>query len=227
MTNMEKNLRLEKKARIIMQKDSNLSCVVMAIMYVFFAYASPILFVLIVGLQGEEAPAIALIALALPFIMGIVNAIFLGTNRFYISRETMLKSAIIVKYSLIPLYIVGGVINAVFLLLTFSPVVVMLFIAPFVVMALSIYGYITMVGGSVFSLAYILRAKNEGVHGGFLSVVGMLCQFLFTVDVVSMAILTLKEKKNVGVTIAILVLILLAVVSILGWLTVKILGAMF
>lgn len=205
-----------------METDKKMCCTILAILYVLLSYASPFIWLELEGRKGEDSSTAVFLALALPFFMGMINAIYLRINFQKISRSTLLRCAILIKYLLIPMYIVGGLLIAVFLLLTFTPVVIMIFVGPFMIAVLSVYGYATMLGGNAFSLAYIRKAKEEGVHGRVLSTIGKILQFFFSVDVISMAILSLKEKKYIGATILVIVLLVLGFVGIFAWLVVDI-----
>ncbi len=205
-----------------MENDKKTSCTVLAILYVLLSYACPLIWV---GVADENAPKGILVILAIPSFFGIINAIYIKLNFNTISRNTLLRSAIIVKYLLIPLYIVGGLLIALFFLLIFTPVVIMIFVGPFMITILSVYGYLIMLGGNAFSLAYIKKAKEEGIHGGVLSTLGKVFQFFFAVDVVSLAILSLKEKKYIGATVTVIVLLALGFIGTSIWLFFNIMAA--
>lgn len=202
-----------------MENDKKLPCTVLAILYVLLSYASPLIWL---GLAGEDAPSIIFLVLLSPFVLGIINAIYLRIFFQKINRMTLLRSAIIIKYSLIPLYLAGGLMIVLFLMLTFTPVVIMIFVGPLMIAGLSVYGYLMLLGGNAFSLAYIRKAKEEGVQGVLLSTIGKILQFLFFADVVSLAILSLKEKKYVGVTVAVFALLVLVFWGISAWMIVNI-----
>lgn len=202
-----------------MENDKKVSCTVLAILYVLLSYASPFIWL---ELAGEDAPSIIYLALAIPFFFGIINSIYIRINFQKISRITLLRCAIIIKYLLIPMYIVGGLMIALLFLLTFTPVVIMIFVGPYMIAMLSVYGYLTMLGGNAFSLAYIRKAKAEGVHGVFLSTIGKIFQFFFSVDVVSLVILSLKEKKFIGATVTVIVLLVLGFIGTSAWLIIDI-----
>lgn len=132
--------------------------------------------------------------LALPIILGLVNlavVLILGEK---ISRRQLLICTRIIKYALIPFYIVGGLSIAVALLLMFTPVVIMVFIGPTIAILLSAIGWLGLLGAAPFSVAYIVRAYKEGVHGKALSVFAAIFQFFFTMDVIFVIILAIKDR---------------------------------
>ena len=148
-----------------MKEDKGISCTILSIVYVVLAYISPLVSLRLIGVDAEKISSMAFCALVLPFLAGIVNAVYIRINRQKISRVTLLRCAIIIKYLMIPMYIIGGLLIVVFILLTCTPVVIMIFVGPFMIAVLSAYGYLTMLGGNAFSFAYIRKAREEGVHG--------------------------------------------------------------
>jgi hypothetical protein len=101
----------------------------------------------------------------------------------------------------------------------------MVFVGPMVAIVFSILGWIAMVGAAPFSIGYIGMSNKEGTHGKFLSVLAGIFQFFFTVDVLSIMILALKEKRCVKLTITWLIILMLAIVSSIIWIAATIIGA--
>lgn len=205
-----------------MENDKKVPCTVLAVLFVLLSYAGPFI---CLRLANKDNPAIILFALAIPVFLGIINTIYIKINFEKISRATLLRCAIIVKYMLIPMYKVGALMIALFFLLIFTPVVIMIFVSPFIISLLSAYGYLTLLAGNAFSLAYIRKAKEEGVHSTFLCKLGKIFQFFFAIDIVSLAILSMKEKKYIGATITVIVLSLLGFIGTSAWLIVIIMSA--
>ena len=83
------------------------------------------------------------------------------------------------------------------LLLMLTPVVVMIFIGPTVAIVLSAIGWLGLLGAAPFSIAYIVRACSEGVQGKVLSVFAGIFQFFFTLDVIFVIILAVKDRSFV------------------------------
>lgn len=153
----------------------------------------------------------------LPFILGIINFIVMFTGGKKYDRNTLLNCVVLIKYSLIPFYIIGGGVILLFLLLTFIPVPVMIFVGPTVAFVLYIVGWLILVGAAPFSIVYIVKSYKEGVHGKILSVVSGILQFFFVFDVISVMILALKERRWRKLTIAIIVLLMaLCIVCMIG-----------
>lgn len=94
--------------------------------------------------------------------------------------------------------IVLGLINlAVVLLLMLTPVVIMIFVGPTVAIVLSVIGWLGLLGAAPFSIAYIVRACSEGVQGKVLSVFAGIFQFFFTLDVIFVIVLAVKDRSFV------------------------------
>ena len=132
--------------------------------------------------------------LIIPIILGLVNlavVLILGKK---ISRGQLLICTRIIKYALIPFYFLGGLCIAVALLLMFTPVVIMVFVGPAIAILLSAIGWLGLLGAAPFSVAYIVRAYKEGVHGKALSVFAAIFQFFFTMDVIFVIILAIKDR---------------------------------
>lgn len=203
-----------------MEKDKKVSCTILALLYVFMSYLSPVIWDKTLGIAGSSSWKDLI--LAIPILLGIFNAIYIRINFDKISRSTLLRCAVFVKYLLIPLYILGGLMIIICILIMFIPIVITVFIGPILAALLSAYGYTVMLGGSAFSLAYIRKARQEGIHGAFLSRIGKLLQFFFTVDVISLAVLALKEKKYIKATIMVVIALVLGFIGGMIWLIMEI-----
>lgn len=159
-------------------------------------------------------------SLLIPLVLGIINLIVVIVGKNKIDRVQLLNCVVIIKYALIPFYIIGGLCVTIALLLMFTPVVIMIFIGPAVAVIFSTLGWIAMVGTAPYSIAYIAKSCKQGIHGKVLSIAAGICQFFFTVDVISIMILALKEKRCVKITVATLsILLLAAIVSVICLIT--------
>lgn len=150
------------------------------------------------------------LSLLLPFIMGIVNlSVVLIWGRKW-SRKILLNCSLIVKYGLIPLYLIGGSSAIGAMLASFFPLPLMQ-LSVLVTIVLCIYGYGILLGAAPYTVAYLARAYKEGVHPKWLVILGGICQFLFSFDVLAMMVLTLKERHKVKTTIAVFCMMCVAV----------------
>ena len=192
----------------------------LAILYVIMIYAFPAAFFLLGERDenGEAAGAGAGWALLIPGVFALINliAVRLFGN---------LNCAVIIKYCLIPFYIAGGFCIAAAILLTFTPVVIMIFVGPAIAVSFTVLGYISLLGSAPFSLTYISRSKKEGVHGGLLCVAASVMQFFFAGDVISVMILALKEKRCIRSTVAMIAVLIIGAAALLIWIGVNIIRA--
>ena len=180
----------------------------LAIAYVIVIYTILVSFIV---LDGDE---IRIGVLWLPILAGLLNLILVTIFRKRISREELLNCAIIVKYCLIPFYMLGGLGVLGVLILSVIPVPFMIFMGLAAVLML-VYGWIVMICSAPFSIAYIAASYNEGVHNKILLVIAGIMQFFFTVDVISIMFLAIKENKWVKTSIAVIVLVIVCIVGLI------------
>lgn len=197
-------------------KERNIT--ILAVLYTVLVYAAPALFYAVITFLPDFLKGLAYIILFLPVALAVINVIYIKKNFNELSRDVLLRGALIVKYVLIPFYIVGGINVALFALMMFTPVVFMVFLSPVIIGVLCFFGWIYLVGGTVFSLAYIIKAKKEKAHGIVLSVIGGIMQFFFAMDVISLMILSIKDKKYIPVTITLILVTVIGSISAVAWL---------
>lgn len=180
----------------------------LAIAYVIVIYTILVSFIV---LDGDE---IRIGVLWLPILAGLLNLILVTVFRKRISREELLNCAIIVKYCLIPFYMLGGLGVLGVLILSVIPVPFMIFMGLAAVLML-VYGWIVMICSAPFSIAYIAASYKEGRHNKILLVIAGIMQFFFTVDVLSIMFLVIKENKWVKTSIAVIVLFIVCIVGLI------------
>lgn len=163
-------------------------------------------------LESDEIKDIFLLS---PLLAGLLNLIIVTALRKRISREELLNCAVIVKYCLIPFFIIGslGVLGA--LILSIIPVPFMIFMGPTIALMLLLYGWIVMICAAPFSIAYIAVSYREGAHNKILLIIAGIMQFFFTVDVLSIMFLAMKENKWVKTSIAVIVLSVLCIIGLI------------
>ena len=160
-------------------------------------YMMPVLFWIICNMQESTDSFDAGWIMVLPIVLGLINlavVLILGKR---ISRVQLLICTRIIKYALIPFYLIGGFCIIVAFLLMLTPVVIMIFVGPTVAIVLSVIGWLGLLGAAPFSIAYIVRACSEGVQGKVLSVFAGIFQFFFTLDVIFVIVLAVKDRSFV------------------------------
>ncbi len=170
---------------------------VVPVIYVLGMYMMPVLFWLICNMQEATESFDAGWIMVMPIVLGLINlavVLILGKR---ISRVQLLICTRIIKYALIPFYVIGGFCIIVALLLMLTPVVVMIFVGPTVAIVLSVIGWLGLLGAAPFSIAYIVRACSERVQGKVLSVFAGIFQFFFTMDVIFVIVLAVKDRSFV------------------------------
>ena len=170
---------------------------IMPILYVLSAYLLPVICCLTSRVQEEGLirNILLLCFWGFPVIGGIFNLIVVLTVGRRATRLQLLNCARIVKYGLVPFFVMGGILIALCLLLTFTPVVIMIFIGPAMALLLSVIGWLILVGGAPYSIAYIARASKDKVHGAVLTAFAGIFQFFFVMDVLFLIILACFDRK--------------------------------
>lgn len=165
----------------------------LAVLYVLSAYLGPV--ALLAMPDSDAASIITSWLFWLPVILGVVNLIVVLAAKSKIERKQLLVCSMIIKYALIPFYLVGGLLIVLCLLLMVTPIVFMVFVGPMMALILGIYGWVILLGAAPFSLAYIVRSYKGGFHSKALLVISAIMQFFFTVDAIFITVLAVKERK--------------------------------
>lgn len=145
--------------------------------------------------------------LLIPVVLGLVNLIAVTALRKKVTREHLLNCAVAVKYALVPFYLIGGLCIAVSLLLMFTPVVIMVFVAPVIALTLGFAGWIVLLGSAPYSVGYLASAKREGIHPPAFCVIAGVLQFFFTVDVIMMMAAAFREHKWIKTTVILIAIL--------------------
>ena len=169
-----------------------------AIVYVALTYIYPVLIYrdLTQG-AGEDIP---LEFWPVPFVLLIINVIVVICSKG-VHRRVILNCAQIIKYLLIPFFVAGGLLCGILFLLIFTPVVIMAFVSPLLIAVLCVMGYASLIGSSVFVIAYLSRSVKDGKKGKAFSLVIGIMQFFFVADVIGTIVSAVKEyndRKNYG-----------------------------
>lgn len=167
-------------------------------------------FLVLVGLSVELDPestgmfdpgftVLGLCAFA-AYVAGIVECIVLfarkAEGRLAFARRAML----LVKLGLIPFFCLGGLIMALLLVLSLHPVMAMLgwVSLPFALAT----GWITLMGGSVYAIAYAAGLRGDGRISTGECAVHIIAQTMFFVDVADIIVLFFRgralERRSAG-----------------------------
>ena len=204
---------------------------ILPVLYVIVSYT----FFLLAGCF-DNAIKLQILSILLPFIMGIVNLIVVLTVGRKWSRKTLLNCTLIIKYGLIPFYLVGGSITVYVTLMAFFPLPLMALFG-LVTIVFLIFGYGILLGAAPYAIAYLIKSCKDGIHPKWLAVLAGICQFFFSFDVlammlslhdalpISMMLLTLKERHRVKTTIAVFCAMCLALLLIVLYVVMTLIGA--
>ncbi len=149
-----------------------------------------------------------------PFIVGIINLIVVLTVGRKWSRTTLLNCTLIIKYGLIPFYLIGGSITLGVTVMAIFPLPLMALFG-LVAIVFFVWGYGILLGSAPYAIAYLAKSYKDGVHPKWLVILGGICQFFFSFDVFAMMVLTLKERHKVKTTIAVFCAMCLAALLII------------
>ena len=204
---------------------TNRKLYITAILYIVSVYVFAPLFFYMNKNVGQDAAGLKVVSFALPFIFGLINLIAVLLWSKYADRDTLLTCAVMVKYALIPFYILGAICIALVFLLIFTPAVIMIFLGPAVIAIMCVLGWLILVMGSPYAIAFFIRSEHEGCLPKPVCALSCLLQFIFTMDVFTMMIMSLKERKWRAVTIALLVILALALMAVACLVILIIVGA--
>lgn len=202
------------------QREGFHSFYIFPILYVVSVYCSPIL----AGLE-QLVPAAAYF-IFLPFVFGGLNIVAAVNYCKPENRIMMLNAAVLVKYALIPFYIFGGFLIIIGALMTFIPVPFMIFVGPMLAVLGTAFGWLILAFGSPYTIAYLRLSSKTKIRPAVMAVLHSVLQFFFTLDVIDVMILTLKERKWKKLTIGIIVLLTTAIILLFVWIVVKIAGSL-
>lgn len=194
------------------------------------AYILPVVFVVVSYtfflLAGffDNTMELQILSILLPFIMGIINLIVVLTAGRKWSRKTLLNCTLIIKYGLIPFYLLGGSITVYVTMMALFPLPLMALFG-LVTIVFLIFGYGILLGSAPYAISYLIKSRKDGVHPKWLAILGGICQFFFSFDVLAMMVLTLKERHRVKTTLAIFCAMFLAVLIIILYAVVTLIGA--
>lgn len=192
---------------------------VLPVVYVIVSY----IFFLLAGFF-DNTMELQILSILLPFIMGIINLIVVLTAGRKWPRKTLLNCTLIIKYGLIPFYLLGGSITVYVTMMALFPLPFMALFG-LVTIVFLIFGYGILLGSAPYAISYLIKSRKDGVHPKWFAILGGICQFFFSFDVLAMMVLTLKERHRVKTTLAIFCAMFLAILIIILYAVVTLIGA--
>ncbi|MFQ9514411.1 MAG: hypothetical protein ACLRZ9_01150 [Eubacterium sp.] len=193
------------------------------LLYVLSVYLLPVFFSI------AEEDSIVSYMMYLPIVFGVLNIIVSVKFCKPENRNMMLNASVLVKYALIPFFIVGGFTLLAALFLAFIPVPFMIFLGPTIAAMGAAGGWLIVAFGSPYVIAYLRLSSKTNMKVKAIVIIHCILQFFFTLDVIDVMYLALKEGKWKKLTIFIIVLLVLAAIllfalGILGIVTVLVKG---
>lgn len=175
--------------------------IIFPLLYVVSVYLLPVFFVMM------EESSLASYLVYLPLVFGVINIIVSITFCKPENRIILFHSTVLVKYTLIPFFIIGGMILTASFLISFIPVPFMIFIGPVVTVLGSVIGWLVLAFGAPYAIAYLRLSAKAGVRTKAAVVLHIILQFFFTLDVIDVMILTLKERRWQKLTLFLIILL--------------------
>ncbi len=171
---------------------------ILPVAYVIVSYT----FIFIMNYFNHFKDGMWILGALLPFVMGIVNLIVVLTAGRKWPRKTLLSCTLIIKYSLIPIYLFGGGMTIIFALLALVPMLGMALNGVIAVISL-IYGYGILLGSAPYAIAYLIKSNRDGINSKCSVLLCGICQFIFSLDVLTIMVMSLKERHRAKTTIAV------------------------
>lgn len=152
----------------------------------------------------------------LPLLFGVSNIIVSVKFCKPENRRILLNACVLVKYSLIPFFLVGGCIVLFFLFLSLIPVPFMIFVGPSLALMCSMIGWLILAFEAPYTISYLCASAKENTRPKATVVVHSILQFFFTVDVIDVMVLTLRERRWVKLTVGVILLLVIAVIALVA-----------
>lgn len=142
----------------------------------------------------------------LPIVFGILNIVVSIVFCKPENRIMMLNAAVLVKYTMIPFFVIGGIVVILSFFLSFIPVPFMIFLGPMIATIGVVGGWIILVFESPYVISYLHLSSKTKIRPSFMTILHILLQFFFLIDVLDVMFLTLREGKWKKITIGIVLL---------------------
>ena len=177
------------------------------LLYVISIYLFPVCFYV-----GEEH-FIAYCLACLPIVSGVMNIIVSVKFCKPENRIMMFNSMVLVKYALIPFFIIGGMVLAASSLISFAAIhiPILIFAGPIIIAIGSVIGWLVLAFESPYAIACLRLSAKAGVYTTVAAILHIILQFFFTLDVIDIMFLTFKERRWKKLTIFIIILLVIAI----------------
>ncbi len=184
------------------------------ILFLVSIYAPPILHIILFT-DSEGIPLLELPLLFAPYILAVANVRAAMAGYRNESRAFLLNSAVLLKYGLVPFFVVCGGLVVALSFSTLIPVPFMIIVGPTGAMMVLAIMWAFLASGSAYSLAYLLVARRDGVRTHASVMVHAVLQFMFITDVISVMVLTWQERRWRGLTVAVAIEIIVIAIALL------------
>lgn len=181
--------------------------------YVISLYLLPVF----MSIESNTHPLLAK-SVWLPVFFAVVNVIVCIRFCRAENRGILLNSVVLVKYTMIPFYIIGGLGILCSLLISIVPVPFMIVFGPTVALLGSVAGWLILAFEAPYVISYLYISTKTGNCSKVMAWIHSILQFFFFLDVIDVMFLTLKERKWKKLTIFIIsvFVIFIALLIILG-----------
>lgn len=204
------NNELQKPAEPTMNQEKGFHYIyAVSLMYVLSVYLAPA----VILIQSSMDRNITFSFFLIPIMIGIINIIASVKCGSLENRIVLLNAAVLVKYSLIPFFMIGGCLIVMTFLFSFIPVPFMIFVGPMFALLEAGVGWLVLALGAPYTISYLCVSAKEKLRPKSMVIIHSILQFFFVADVIDLMVLTLKERKWKRLTITII--ILLAVFALL------------
>lgn len=160
----------------------------------------------------------------LPIVFGILNIIVSIVFCKPENRIMMLNATVLVKYTMIPFFIIGGFMVLVCFLFSFIPVPFMIFLGPTMAILGLITGWFILVFEAPYVISYLHLSSKVKFRPTIMTVLHIVLQFFFGIDVIDVMFLTLTERRWKKLTIGIIIFLIICIAIILIWIIKNIIG---
>lgn len=177
------------------------------LMYVISVYLFPVCF-----FTKDDVPFLSYLMYA-PLIFGILNIVMSVRCCKPEYHNILLNSTVLVKYSMIPFFILGGIITVGCLLVSLIPVPFMIFFGPVMAFICCVIGWLILAFGAPYTISYLCLSRKLPNSTKFITIIHAILQFFFMADVFDVMYLTLREKKWTKLTLTLLVMLAVMMIT--------------